>query len=486
MIGIVSYGGYIPRVRLDRMAIMKAMGWFAPNLFGVAKGERSMCNWDEDSMTMAVAASQDCLAGMDKAKIDAIYMGSTTFPFVDRQNAGVLKTSLNLRDDISSADFSSSLRAGTTALEAAIDAVKGGDKHQVMVTASDRRRAKSASRQEMYFGDGAGSLLIGTKDVIAEFLGSYSLSVDFIDHYRGGDAGFDYNWEERWARDEGYLKIYPEAINGLLDKTGVKKEDIARFIYPCVIPRAHAMVGKRLGINPEQVAPSLFEQCGECGAAHPFIMLIHELEQAQPGDKLLVAGYGQGSDVMLFQVTENIKNLPARKGVGNCLSRKKVEKTYTKFLQYNDMIQTEMGARAEIDNRTALSILWRNRKLVLGFVGGKCKACGTPQIPSERVCVNPKCGAVDSQEEYEFADQPAKVLTFTGDNLAASLDPPAIYGLIQFDAGGRMMVDFTDCDLDETEVGVSMKPSFRKKYYDDKRGFTGYFWKATPVRTIKT
>lgn len=481
MVGIVSYGGYIPRVRLDRMAVMKAMGWFAPNLYGVAKGERSMCNWDEDSMTMAVAASQDCLIGMDKSKVDAIYMGSTTFPFLDRQNAGVLKAALNLRDDISSADFSSSLRASTTALEAGIDAVKGGDKKQVMVAATDRRRSKSASSQEMLFGDGAATLLLGSENVIAEFLGSYSTSHDFIDHYRGQGAEFDYNWEDRWIRDEGFLKIYPQAINGLLDKLGVKMDEITKLIYPCANLRAHGMIGKKLGATPEQVASNLFETTGECGTAHPIIMLINELQTAKPGDKLLVAGYGQGVDVMLFQATENIKNISSRDGIAGCLPRKKIVKEYTKFLQYNDMIQTEMGARAEIDNRTALSILWRNRKLVLGFVGGKCTKCGTAQIPSERVCVNTECGAVDTQEEFEFAEQPASILTFTADNLAPSLDPPAIYGMIQFEAGGRIMLDFTDCDLDHVEVGVAMKPSFRKKYQDNRRGFTGYFWKATPA-----
>jgi uncharacterized OB-fold protein len=72
------------------------------------------------------------------------------------------------------------------------------------------------------------------------------------------------------------------------------------------------------------------------------------------------------------------------------------------------------------------------------------------------------------------------VLTFTADNLAASLDPPAIYGMVQFEEGGRMMMDFTDCTLDEIEVGVPMEVTFRKKYHDPKRGFTGYFWKAVP------
>ena len=85
MAGIVSYGGYIPKLRLSRMGIFQSMGWFAPAIMAVAGGERSMCNWDEDSLTMAVAAARDCLVGMDKADVDALYACSTTFPFADRR-----------------------------------------------------------------------------------------------------------------------------------------------------------------------------------------------------------------------------------------------------------------------------------------------------------------------------------------------------------------------------------------------------------------
>ena len=60
MIGITSYGGYIPKLRLDRMSVFQSMGWFAPAIIMVAQGERSFCYWDEDSLTMAVAAARDC------------------------------------------------------------------------------------------------------------------------------------------------------------------------------------------------------------------------------------------------------------------------------------------------------------------------------------------------------------------------------------------------------------------------------------------
>jgi uncharacterized OB-fold protein len=52
--------------------------------------------------------------------------------------------------------------------------------------------------------------------------------------------------------------------------------------------------------------------------------------------------------------------------------------------------------------------------------------------------------------------------------------------LIGYDGGGRTMLDFTDCDLDQIKVGMKVKMSFRKRYFDERHGFTGYFWKAIP------
>lgn len=74
MPGITSFGGYIPRLRLDRMAVVQQMGWLAPALITAAQGERSFCNWDEDSITMAVAAARDCLVGVDKRAVDGLYL----------------------------------------------------------------------------------------------------------------------------------------------------------------------------------------------------------------------------------------------------------------------------------------------------------------------------------------------------------------------------------------------------------------------------
>ncbi|MBW2120031.1 MAG: OB-fold domain-containing protein, partial [Deltaproteobacteria bacterium] len=481
MIGITSYGGYIPRLRLDRMSIFQNMGWFAPAIIMVAQGERSFCNWDEDTMTMAVEASRDCIKGMDKSVIDAHYLCSTTLPFADRSCSGIVKTALNLRDDILAEDFTNSLRSGTSALITAFDSVKGGEKKNILVTASDKREARAAYFYEMWFGDGAASLLVGDTDVIAEYKGGYSVSYDFVDHFRGAGKNYDYMWEERWVRDEGYSKIIPEAVNGLFNKLSISMDDVDTFVFPCFFKAEHRKIAKNLGAAPEKVVDNMHEVCGETGSAHPFIMFMYALEKAKPGDRILLAGFGQGCDALYFQVTENITRLSPRNGIRGSLNNKKTTDNYAKFLKFRDLLQVEMGIRAEAPTQTAMTVLWRKRKMILGLVGGKCRECGTPQFPKMDICVNPDCKALKSQDDYEFSEVAAYVKTFTGDLLSISVDPPAIYGMIQFEGGGRFMADFTDCELGDVQVGQHVSMAFRRRYADKERGFTGYFWKAVPV-----
>ncbi len=481
MIGVTSFGGYIPRLRLERMAIFESVGWLAPAIMAVAQGERSVCNWDEDALSMAVESSRDCLRGIDRQNVDGVVLCSTTLPYADRQNAGIVATALNLAPSASTMDVTSSVRSGTTGMIAALDAVKAGRRHAMLVTASDKRETLGGYFYESWFGDGAASVLIGDKGVVAEFLGAHSVSYDLVDHYRGADKKYDYLWEERWVRDEGYAKFIPEAVGGLLAETGLKIEDFAFIAYPCFFTREHRGIAQRIGADKKQVLGNMHEQTGEMGSAHPLVLLVRALEQAKPGDKILVAGFGQGCDALAFQATEAIAGLAPRLGIAGSLERKAELDNYTKLAKYREFLQLEMSIRGEVGGQTAMTTLYRNRQMVLGLVGGRCKTCGTPQFPAMDICVNPECEASGQMEPYEFAERIGRVVMFTGDMLAVSVDPPSIYGLVQFDGGGRMLADFTDCTLDDVKVGGPVKMSFRKRWYDKDRGYTGYFWKAVPV-----
>jgi len=242
----------------------------------------------------------------------------------------------------------------------------------------------------------------------------------------------------------------------------------------------HRAIGKKLGAAPEKLVDTMHEVTGETGVAHALLMLVGALETAKPGDGILLAGFGQGCDALYFKVTENIGKLAERAGLKGSLANKKTTDNYMKFLKFRDLINPEMGIRAEAPVQTTMTALWRNRKMILGFVGGKCRDCGTAQYPLADLCVNPACGHMGTLEDYEFANVKARIRSFTGDLLAVSVDPPAIYGMVQFEGGGRFMMDFTDSELNDIKVGMPVKMSFRRRVVDTVRGFSQYFWKAVP------
>ncbi len=481
MVGITSYGAYIPSYRIDRNVIYSAMGWLDPATYRA--GEKAVANHDEDAVTMAVAASVNCLDGIDRNIVDGVYFGSVTLPYKERLNAGIIATALDLRSDIKTADFAASTKAGTTALLSACDAIKAGSAKNILVCASDCRIGRPGSPQEEEFGDGAAAFLLGEGDVIASFQGSHSVSYDFMDSWMIDMDRFDRTWESRWIREEGYNKFIPEAISGLVKKCNLSLKDVAKAGYPCLYIREHAGIGKRLGLEPGQIQEHLFDTLGNTGTAYPLILLVSALEDADSRDNIVIASFGNGSDALCFQATEKITDIKGkRRGVKKNLASKQMLTNYQKYATFRNVITVERGIRGETVPWEQVSLAWRNRRELLGLVGSRCKRCGTPQFPRQRVCVNPDCKAIDEMEDYRFSDKRGRLFTYTEDHLVFSLNPPQIYGLVDFDGGGRFWYDMTDCESGTLKVGMPVEMSFRRKFIDEKRGIYGYFWKAMPVR----
>lgn len=481
MVGIISYGAYIPRYRMSRKAIFSAMGWLNAATASVARGEKAVANYDEDSITMAVAAALDCLNGCPYDRIGGLSLSSTTAPYLERQNSAICAAALAMRPDIRTADFGNSLKSGTTALIYACDAVKAGNMERFLVCAADSRQGKPGSSMEHTLGDGAAALLVGKGDVIAELKGTYSLTRDFPDYRRTHEERFIRGWEERWVRDEGYGKIIPEALGGFLEKYQLKIEDFAKFIISCPVDSVLNSICKKMGIEPARVQDNLMARVGDTGSALSLMMLVAALEEAKAGERILVLGYGNGCDVLFFEATDQIKKTTEKMGIRKHLERKENLENYLKYLVYRDLIPVDTGIRGEEAPAVRVSLMQREGKTLSVLCGSKCKQCGTPQYPRQRVCINPECGAIDKMEDYYFYDKVGRIKSFTGDYLAFSIDPPAIYGLVDFEEGGRLYLDMTDCRLDSLKVGTPVKMSFRRRYADKKRGLYAYFWKAVPL-----
>lgn len=483
-VGLTAFGGYVPRLRLQRKAVAQANAWIAPNFLGKGKGERSMANWDEDAVTMAVEAARDLLGvDDDRSHVDALYFGSTTMPFKDRLNSGIIAAALTLDEKVRAVDVASTQRADTSALMQALAAVKAGEAKNALVLAADHRKTKAVTSQELDFGDGAAAVMIGTDNVIATYLGGASLTIDFVDHFKGDTEEFDYNWEERWIRDEGFSKIVPRAVKAALEKTGISASDIKHFVLPCIFGDKFAQqLAKRSGLAPETARDTLAANCGETGAAHALVMLVHMLQkEAKPGDKVLMLHFGGGCDALVFEVTDKIASQSGKRGIAGSLAERVEETNYLKFLTFNGLVEWEKGMRAEQDKKTALTTLYRNEEMLMGLVGGRCKETGVVQFPRSRISVNPNNHTVDTQEPYKFAEKKAKILSWSADFLSFSMNPPNHYGMVVFDEGGRIMMDFTDVETGTVDSGMEVKLVFRIKEFDDKRGFRRYFWKAVPI-----
>ncbi len=477
-VGILAFGAYVPRRRLQRSAIHAVNKWYAPGLGGSAKGEKAIGNWDEDPITMAVDAGRDCLTGLDRASVDALRLASTTLPNADRSNSGVVKEALTLSDQLEATDAGGSLKAGTSALLQALLSDETS-----LVIASEQRLARAASPAEMSYGEAAASLLVGTGDIIANCIGRYSVTVDFVDHFRESGARFDYDWESRWVRDEGIVKIAGQAIIDALDAAGVEPSSVTHSAIAISASGAAAKLIKSAGIDPKTLVDNQIATIGHTGTAYPLMLLVAALQKAQPGERILVTSFGQGADVLIFEVTDAVTKLPARLGVEGWLAEKVEDTNYQRYLFHRGLVETETGMRAEGDQKQPGTTLYRQRKTVLGLVGGKCTETGAVQFPKSDISVSPNNRTQFTQEDYPMAELPVRVVTYTADSLTFSPDPPTFYGNIDFEGGGRLTAEFTDVTADDVEVGREMRMVFRIKSKDTLRGFTKYFWKAAPRPT---
>ncbi len=478
-IGIIAYGVHIPRYRLSRKTISEAMGWLSP---GALPGEKAVANYDEDSLTMAATAGLDCLKEVNRARVDSLCFASTTFPYKERESAAIIATALDLSPNIRTADMANSLKAGTEAILYAGDSVKAKGAGNILVCGADYRLGKPGSPQETVFGDGAAAFLLGSNGVIASLEGWYSTSYDFSDYRRSEGDKFVRAAEDRFIRQAGYTKFIPEAISGLLKKYKLGTKDFAKVAYPCLNFREHAAIGERLGFQPEQIQEPLFGVIGETGVASPLILLVAMLEEAKAGDNILLASYGNGAEALFFKVTEEIAKLKDRERLKKSLADRRELASYEKYLAFRGIIPVDVGGGEGEVAPTKLPLTWRERKAILSLYGSKCKRCGTPQYPPQRICVNPDCGAVDEMEDYRFADKKGVVFSYTADNVASSISPPLLYGMIDFEGGGRFVFELADCDKDSIRIGMPVEMSLRRKYIDELRGIHGYFWKAIPIR----
>jgi 3-hydroxy-3-methylglutaryl CoA synthase len=472
MVGITSIGAYIPKYRLSLEEIGKM--WQTRG----GPGEKSVAGYDEDAVTMAVAASLDCMKRTG-SHADGLYLATTTAPYKEKQSAALVAAAADLDKTTQTADFCNTLRAGTIAMKAAMDLVKSGSAENALVVSADCRLGAPRGRFEQLLGDGAAAMMIGKNDPVAVIEGVHSIFSDFTDLWRTEKDSFVQSGEGRFVEEAGYMPIMTEAMKDLMTKYSFSAKDFAKVVFYATDRRNHAGLAKALGFDKNQVQDPLFAKIGNAGTAAAMVMLVAAFEEANPGDRILFAGYGDGADAFILRITENITRIKSAPLMKDRLAGS-VPIDYGKYLLWRDLIPIEASSLPE-RAEPSLATRWRERKTVRALYGAKCRKCGTPQIhpigQRTRICV--VCQAKDDFEDYKFSDKTGKLFTYAIDQLQPTKNPPGLNGVIDFDGGGRLICELTDYDLAKVVTGMAVEMTFRKLHHG--KGIVNYFWKAKPI-----
>ena len=148
--------------------------------------------------------------------------------------------------------------------------------------------------------------------VIAEFDASFSCAADVADNIRPqGDryirSGMGLGSDKNSIGLEDQTR---RAAEGLMAKLHTSPADYDYVVFQQNLVSTPYSLAKHLGFNPKQVEPGIYAgNVGDAGSASPLLGLINVLDQARPGQKILLVsyGFGAGSDAIALTVTDAIE-----------------------------------------------------------------------------------------------------------------------------------------------------------------------------------
>lgn len=440
MYGIQGWGTYVPYRRLDRSQIAAVTG--TPG----GSGTRAVAGYDEDATSMGVEAARRALG--DRVVAPAALWFATAAPtYLDKTNATAVHAALRLEPDVAAYDALGSVRSAFGALTAALSSTG-----PALVVTADVRYGRSGSPDEATAGDGAAAVLVGddtSAPVLAEVIARTCLTQEFVDRWRQPGLPTSQLWEERFGETR-YVPLALEALKRLLDQAGIAADGISALVIAGLHERACAAAAKQSGVTPDRLVNRLGSVIGNVGVAQPLLLLASALEQARPGDVVVVLGLADGADALALRVTDAITAYRAHSTLATQIDCG-APISYGRFLTWRGLLAVEPPRRPE-PARPSSSAAARNTEWKFGLVG--------------------PAGVL--------ADKRGTVTTYTVDRLAYSPSPPVVFAVVDFDDGTRVPVELTDVDAEEVTIGTRVEMTFRRLFVAD--GIANYFWKARPVR----
>lgn len=474
--GIVSYGVYVPRYRIKREDIAKAWG-------SRARGENSVTSPNEDSATMAAEAALNALqqSRLDPGQIDALYLATDSAPYIEHSLVRAIADTLRMKPEADIADFTTSPRAGATALKSCLDAVGSRRIKHGLATIADSRPVSPGSDEELTFGAGAAAFLIGGSDVAVEIEDTFTCSTYLVDSWREAGADFVRSYEPRFTREFGYSQQIVKTVRGLLGKIERNIQDFSHVVlqyHPD--ERVLRGVAKTLGITPQQIEKSnIASITGDTGAASVPLGLVAVLEQAKPGERILTVFYGSGtSDALSLVVTKEIEQVRQKGPPLNYYLNGKEYMDYLTFARMRGLLEkAETPAKMWV---SPLSPAWyRDGSVIRRFVGAQCTKCGYVNFPPtlRKICI--RCG--NTKFEEVLRSRKGKIHTFCVNIYnPAGVESPLPVIIADMEDGTRFKTLGTEMKAEQIKIDMPVELVWRK--IGSEEGVNAYAYIFRPLR----
>ena len=313
MVGIITYGVYIPRFRIKVDEIARVWGANSDEIRGgLGVYEKSVPDLDEDTATIAVEAARSAMArrSIDPEEIGAVYVGSESHPYAVKPTACTVGEAIRATPNMTAADYEFACKAGTAAIQTCMGLVKSGMIRYGMAIGSDVAQGAPGDALEYTAAAGGAAYLIGNERPIAEIHHTCSFTTDTPDFWRREGQNYPRHGG-RFTGDPGYFRHVQEAARMLLSKMGTSPSDYDYAVFHQPNAKFPRRVAQVLGFSAEQVKPGLVvPRLGNTYSGSSMIGLAATLDQAAPGDRIFVTSFGSGagSDAFDIEVTDTIQD----------------------------------------------------------------------------------------------------------------------------------------------------------------------------------
>lgn len=306
MVGIITYGAYIPQYRIKAEEIARVWGANASDITGgLGVFEKSVPDYDENTATFAVEAARFALARreINPEEIGAVYVGSESHPYAVKPTSVTVGEAIGATPLMTAADYEFACKAGTAGIQTAMGLVSSKMMKYAVAIGADTAQGAPGDALEYTAAAGGAAYVIGNDDPIAVINNTCSYTSDTPDFWRREGELYPRHGG-RFSGDPGYFKHVTTTAKLMMDKVGTKPSDYDYAIFHQPNAKFPQKAAKMLGFTSEQIkAGLLVPRLGNTYSGAVPLGLAAVLDIAKPDDRIFVTSYGSGAGSDAFDIT---------------------------------------------------------------------------------------------------------------------------------------------------------------------------------------